>query len=740
MTEELFEDASDIPDSDDSEVVSNNTNEADLLYFERVSNHYLCLVKATPTQDLSARHQMQFPVIADSGANYHMFKEAEFFDSLTPARRSVILGDGKTRLPIQGVGTVKHFIGEHLVQIENDRYIPDLSESIYSLFLHIQQPQHGLESSFEGGLFLKFPGFSTKAIIGRDDIYLDFTPATMSKELCGVAPVLLNPEFSSSSNFCRKLSDFQENLEQDSENIDYLLSQLKQYYTTIQTKQWLNLDVPAGFRKTSQHQQNVEYCKQLTHIPSSQELDIQSSSSLLSTQDIAPSESITLASISDEHLLSNTTLSSYTVCPPIVRSADKVSSSLPRTITVSEDYLRASVEFRKVDSIKQHFQHLYQDTLKVDNLPADAILDSGDYATLRKKNRSTTNVSRPSHFGAVMHMDIVFGPEVAIGNTHYALLFSDQYSRMNYIYPLQNLTSEIPKQMEAFFAHISRLPDRLISDFDLKLIGGKAREYLNSLLIHVNAAPAYRQDKNGLVERHWQTMVSMARNWLASAELPASFWYFAVRRAAEICNYFPYKLEDGIITTPFELAHQSKPDLRVLFKLFSLAAVRHKCVGDNSLSKFDSQSIPMIAVGRCPNSDGLQFFNPTTGAIVSSIDYKFLYHTTSGARFGYTYQPGTFIYRLDESTTIYQPKFPLDSTVLIRTHSPPHVAKIIGLPSYDRPDIYTVLFADGSISDYSDQSNILETSCIHETLKQVSLLPSWVQHEANATLFLSNMT
>ena len=86
----------------------------------------------------------------------------------------------------------------------------------------------------------------------------------------------------------------------------------------------------------------------------------------------------------------------------------------------------------------------------------------------------------------------------------------------------------------------------------------------------------------------------------------------------------------------------------------------------------------MIAVGRCPNSDGLQFFNPTTGAIVSSIDYKFLHHTTSGARFGYTYKPGTFIYRLDESTTIHQPKFPLDSTVLIHTHSPPHMAKVIG--------------------------------------------------------------
>jgi hypothetical protein len=73
---------------------------------------------------------------------------------------------------------------------------------------------------------------------------------------------------------------------------------------------------------------------------------------------------------------------------------------------------------------------------------------------------------------------------------------------MSYLYPLQNLTSDIPKQLEAFFAHIGQPPTRLISDFDTKLIGGKAREYLNSLLIHVNATPAHRQDTNGLAERH----------------------------------------------------------------------------------------------------------------------------------------------------------------------------------------------------------------------------------------------
>jgi hypothetical protein len=123
----------------------------------------------------------------------------------------------------------------------------------------------------------------------------------------------------------------------------------------------------------------------------------------------------------------------------------------------------------------------------------------------------------------------------------------------------------------------------LNSDFDLKLIGGSARDYLNSLLIHINSAPPYRQDKNGLAERHWQTLVSMARNWLASAELPPTFWFYAVRRAVEVCNYFPFKLEDGSFSTPFELAHRLKPDLRLLFKPFCLAAVCCKCCGDNRL-------------------------------------------------------------------------------------------------------------------------------------------------------------
>ncbi len=307
---------------------------------------------------------------------------------------------------------------------------------------------------------------------------------------------------------------------------------------------------------------------------------------------------------------------------------------------------------------------------------------------------------------------------------------------MTYIYPLQNLTTDIRRQLESFFAHLGFIPKRLVTDFDTKLIGDKAREYLNSLLIHVNAAPAHRQDKNGLAERHWQIIIAMARNWLASAELPGNFWFYAVRRATEVCNYFPCHLPDGTLSTPFQLAHGIKPDLRNLFKMFSLAAVKRERQGDNVLGKFDSQSIPMIAVGRCPNSTGIQFYNPATGTFVSSIDYCFQNNVTSGAHFGLRYQPGVFIYRLDETNSVFAPKFNLDASVLVHTHSPLTPAQVIGIPTYTKPDIYTVAFRDGSIAEYSEDLLSLAPS---GTSIAPSLLPTWIKPGCNATLFLSTM-
>jgi len=159
---------------------------------------------------------MKFPVIADSGANYHMFNNRTFFDTIYQAPGNILLGDGKTTISIQGSG-VKCCISSNILTIPNVRYIPELSESIYSIFLHIKTPQHGLESSYDKGLYIQFPHFKTKAIICTDDICLDTVPedSTSSDSFTSLTTTTLD-----TSSFCRNLTQFTSDLQKETLQLD----------------------------------------------------------------------------------------------------------------------------------------------------------------------------------------------------------------------------------------------------------------------------------------------------------------------------------------------------------------------------------------------------------------------------------------------------------------------------------------------------------------------------------------
>jgi hypothetical protein len=89
----------------------NDTNEADSFYFARLKNHYLHLAKNI--ESTPSRHDMRYRIIADSGANFYMFKEAAFFEFIIPATSSVTLGDGTTKIPIKVIGTIRCNIGSN---------------------------------------------------------------------------------------------------------------------------------------------------------------------------------------------------------------------------------------------------------------------------------------------------------------------------------------------------------------------------------------------------------------------------------------------------------------------------------------------------------------------------------------------------------------------------------------------------------------------------------------------------
>jgi hypothetical protein len=242
-------------------------------------------------------------------------------------------------------------------------------------------------------MYLTFPTFKTKAIIGSDDIYLDMIPHSFSTmlpphESAGVT--------STDSEFCRHVTEPGILISPDGKIDKNILQDLHHYYDTVKMKRSLGQIVPAGFRSHSGHQQQF-----ILHTPprKSADADLISQSGTekhvlehLTSTPIHSNQSVSLDSV-----LSGEQLSSCNSTPfiPIVRSVDKPSSSLPKNIAMSEDYLRSCVGFQRIDTLKRHLTSLYQPSITLDSMPPDAILDPGCLATLRKKDRNTTPVPRP---------------------------------------------------------------------------------------------------------------------------------------------------------------------------------------------------------------------------------------------------------------------------------------------------------------------------------------------------------
>jgi hypothetical protein len=78
---------------------------------------------------------------------------------------------------------------------------------------------------------LKFPDFQTKAIIGKDDLYLYAIPTIEH-----LPPTSINSSSSYQATVCRHILDFQQELVHETDHLDHLLVSLRRYYDTIKTK------------------------------------------------------------------------------------------------------------------------------------------------------------------------------------------------------------------------------------------------------------------------------------------------------------------------------------------------------------------------------------------------------------------------------------------------------------------------------------------------------------------------
>jgi hypothetical protein len=92
----------------------------------------------------------------------------------------------------------------------------------------------------------------------------------------------------------------------------------------------------------------------------------------------------------------------------------------------------------------------------------------------------------------------------------------------------------------SFFIDAGGVPKHIRCDFDSSFVKGKVDIFLKHK-IKITSSPPHRQSQNGMVERQWQTAVTMARALLVEAQLPRRYWFWALREAVIRMNLLPCK-------------------------------------------------------------------------------------------------------------------------------------------------------------------------------------------------------
>ena len=200
-------------------------------------------------------------------------------------------------------------------------------------------------------------------------------------------------------------------------------------------------------------------------------------------------------------------LPSTDLLPPTITPVYRPNSSQASFVTMSNDDLSKSIGFLKTDKLIKNMKFLGKNNFSITKLPRNPTLDPGETATQVSAPRNTSPSPTPSEMRKIWHIDIGFGPCNAIGGIKYTLLAVNKKTRTNLVFGLKNLTTSLHRAMQEFILVCGPKPEIIRTDFDAKLIRGPVKKFLTEQQIKIQASPPYRQHQNGLIERHWQTVV-----------------------------------------------------------------------------------------------------------------------------------------------------------------------------------------------------------------------------------------
>jgi len=259
--------------------------------------------------------------------------------------------------------------------------------------------------------------------------------------------------------------------------------------------------------------------------------------------------------------------------------------------------------------------------------PRSCVFHSAELSAIRKKARSTNPQQRATAPYQRLDIDIITNPSTRslTPRTYfpYYLLVVDNYSRLPTLMGISTDTSPtamnvIDCLMRYIGAHMRDVKE-IRSDAGCQFSAADFNAWCSVLSITSTRAAPRHQEQNGIAERTWQSIRTLAYAMMMHARVDHPYCHHALLHACYIFSILPVRgLQDADQnpTTPYYLFHGTLPQISPLRTLFCPVVYKTN-------QKGMQQGVRGVHIGYPENQAGYKIFVPSTRQIVVSADVIF---------------------------------------------------------------------------------------------------------------------
>ncbi|WZZ65001.1 hypothetical protein YC2023_076371 [Brassica napus] len=280
---------------------------------------------------------------------------------------------------------------------------------------------------------------------------------------------------------------------------------------------------------------------------------------------------------------------------------------------------------------------------RIQKLHSDGLLSSFDYESYEKcescllgkmaKAPFTGHGERAKDLLELIHTDVCGPMSIhARGNYQYFITFTDDFSRYGYVYLMKHKSESFEKFKE-FQNEVQNQLDKKIkalrSDRGGEYLSQAFNDHLRECGIVSQLTPPGTPQWNGVSERRNQTLLDMVRSMMSHADLPPSFWGYALETSAFTLNRCPSK---SVEKTPYEMWTGKVPNLSFL-KIWGSDVYVKRMFTD----KLGPKSDKCLFVGYPKETKGYYFYNSTENNVFVArsgvfLEREFLSKKNSGSK------------------------------------------------------------------------------------------------------------